>query len=56
VRDNGKAKTGAAEKPPGVTAARADTKGRSTPDHHGEMFKVFLNQSSFNKLSQGIHV
>ncbi|XP_072246266.1 BTB/POZ domain-containing protein 8 isoform X2 [Leuresthes tenuis] len=34
VRDNGKAKTGAAEKPSGVTAVRADTKGRSTPDNH----------------------
>ncbi|KAM4549186.1 BTB/POZ domain-containing protein 8 isoform 2-T3 [Odontesthes bonariensis] len=34
VRDAGKAKTGAAEKPAGVTTARADTKGRSTPDHH----------------------
>ncbi|XP_069560067.1 BTB/POZ domain-containing protein 8 [Brachyistius frenatus] len=31
VRETGKAKTAAAEK---VTAARADTKGRSTPDHH----------------------
>ncbi|XP_032381029.1 AP2-interacting clathrin-endocytosis protein isoform X1 [Etheostoma spectabile] len=35
VRDSGKVKTGAAEKAStGVTAARADTKGRGTPDHH----------------------
>lgn len=41
VRESGKVKTGAAEKAStGVTAARADAKGRGTPDHHGEMFKV----------------
>ncbi|XP_035509126.1 AP2-interacting clathrin-endocytosis protein isoform X1 [Morone saxatilis] len=35
VRESSKAKTGAAEKAStGVTAARADTKGRGTPDHH----------------------
>lgn len=41
VRESGKAKPGAAEKAStGVTAARADTKGRGTPDHHGELLKV----------------
>ncbi|XP_070688197.1 BTB/POZ domain-containing protein 8 [Pempheris klunzingeri] len=35
VRESGKVKTGATEKAaPGGTAARADTKGRGTPDHH----------------------
>ncbi|TDH08292.1 hypothetical protein EPR50_G00096210 [Perca flavescens] len=35
VRESVKVKTGAAEKAStGVTAARADTKGRGTPDHH----------------------
>ncbi|XP_044056815.1 AP2-interacting clathrin-endocytosis protein isoform X2 [Siniperca chuatsi] len=35
VRESSKVKTGAVEKAPtGVTAARADTKGRGTPDHH----------------------
>ncbi|KAG7228649.1 hypothetical protein INR49_008425 [Caranx melampygus] len=35
MRESGKVKTGAAEKAPtAVTAARTDTKGRGTPDHH----------------------
>ncbi|KAM9357525.1 BTB/POZ domain-containing protein 8 [Symphorus nematophorus] len=34
VRESGKAKTGAAEKASTGVTARADTKGRGTPDHH----------------------
>ncbi|XP_026160887.1 AP2-interacting clathrin-endocytosis protein isoform X1 [Mastacembelus armatus] len=35
VRESGKVKTGATEKAStGATAAKADTKGRGTPDHH----------------------
>lgn len=51
VRESSKAKTGAAEKAStGVTAARADTKGRGTPDHHGELFNVCWIQMSVNIL------
>lgn len=39
LRESGKVKTGAADKS-SAGAARADTKGRGTPDHHGELFKV----------------
>lgn len=38
VRESVKAKT--EKTSTGGTAARADTKGRGTPDHHGELFKV----------------
>lgn len=39
-RETSKLKTGPEEKvATAVTAARADTKGRSTPDHHGEVLK-----------------
>ena len=42
ARESAKVKTSAAEKAStGGTAARAETKGRGTPDH-GEMFKVCL--------------
>ncbi|XP_018525493.1 LOW QUALITY PROTEIN: AP2-interacting clathrin-endocytosis protein [Lates calcarifer] len=42
VKEGGKVKTGAAEKATALTAARTDTKGRSTPDHvskHGSSMK-----------------
>lgn len=46
MRDSGRAKPGAAEKASaGVTAARADTKGRGTPDHQGELFRVWISVS-----------
>lgn len=53
VRESGKVKTGAAEKAStAVTAAKTDTKGRGTQDHHGEMFKVYLIQMSVDVLWQ----
>ncbi|XP_074492567.1 BTB/POZ domain-containing protein 8 [Sebastes fasciatus] len=46
-KSSGKVKTGAAEKAStGVTAAKADTKGRGTPDHH-----VSKHGSSMKKLA-----
>ena len=44
VRESGKVKSAAEKASTAATAARADTKGRGTPDSHGKMFKVCLIQ------------
>lgn len=56
VRESGKVKTPAEKASTAATAARADTKGRGTPDSQGEMFKVCLIQMSVPTLWQNINV
>lgn len=44
VRESGKVKVGAADKMSTVAAAaRADTKGKGTPDHLGKLLKLHVN-------------